>query len=132
MSEQPRVKLEPYEAALRRQPGGAALADAFAEHVEEVVALINRNRRVAVVWQRFKGPAFVRAAVERGVSHGVTIPQDVEGCPLEMLLLQMADALQSHGSPPLRNAIAEHSLQILKMAREAGNLTVALASQTEP
>jgi hypothetical protein len=132
MSEQPRVKLEPYEAALRQQPGGTALADAFGEHIEEVVALINRNRRVAVVWQRCEGPAFVRAAVENGVSYGVNIPQEVEGCPLEMLLLQMADALQSHGSPALRNAIAEHSLRILRMAREAGSLTVAVASHTEP
>lgn len=130
MSEQPRVKLEPFEAALRQRPGGAALADAFAEHIEEVIALINRNRRVAVVWQRHKGPAFLRAAVDNGVSRGVIIPQEVEGCPLEMLLLQMADALQSHGSPQLRNAIAEHFLQILRMAREGSSLTAALASPT--
>lgn len=123
MSEQPRLKLEYFEAALRRRPGGGELADAFEAHVEEVVGLINKNRRVAVVWQRNHGPAFLRAAVQGGVSEDVVIPKQVDGITLEMLLLRMADALQRHGSPELHRTIAERSLQILRWARECGSFT---------
>jgi len=128
MNQQPRVKLEPFEAALRQRPGGPALADALAANVEEVIGLINRNRRVAVVWQRYKGPAFIQAAVRGVISQSMPIPREVEGTSLEMLLLQMADALQRHGSTQLRDAIAEHSLHILRMAREGSSLTHVLSS----
>jgi hypothetical protein len=122
MNEQPTTKLEHFEKALRMRPGGAELADAFAEHIEEVVSLINKNRRVAVVWQRNQGPEFMRAAI-RGVPHDVVVPKEVNGVSLEVLLLRMADALQRHGSPELRRAIAERSLQVLRWARECSSFT---------
>jgi hypothetical protein len=118
MSAEPQLKLEYFERALRRSPGGGALADAFQTHIEEVVGLINKNRRVAVVWQRYQGPAFMRAVMQNRVSQDVVIPKQVNSIPLEMLLLQMADALQRHGSPELCRMIAERSFQILRWARE--------------
>jgi hypothetical protein len=127
MTEQPRLKLEVFEAALRQRPGGAELADAFQAHIGEVVGLLNKNRRVAVVWQRYHGPAFLRAAIQGGPSQDVVIPKQVDGVSLEMLLLQMADALQRHGSPELRRAIAERSLQILRWARECGSFNDVLS-----
>ncbi len=126
MSAPQRTKLEHFENALRAHAGGAELADAFAAHIEEVVALVNGNRRVAVVWQRNQGPAFVRAAME-GAPHHVTVPSEVSGISLETLLLRMADALQRHGSPELRRAIADRSLQVLRWARECRSFEEVLA-----
>ena len=123
MNERPKRKLEYFETALRRRPGGAELADAFEEHVEEIVSLINKNRRVAVVWQRNQGPAFMRAAVHGSASNEVTIPKQVGCISLETLLLQVADALQRHGSLELRRTIAERSLQVLRWARECNSFS---------
>lgn len=128
MTDQPRLKLEYFEAALRKRPGGGELANAFEVHIEEILYLINKNRRVGVVWQRYRGPEFIRAAIDGRVGTDVPIPQQVEGVPLEMLLLQMADVLQRHGSPELRRTIAEKSLQILGWARECGSITEVLVS----
>ncbi len=125
-SDAPRMKLEPFEAALRAMPEGDALAGAFETHVEEVISLINNNRRVGVIWQRNKGPLFVRAVMERYRSGDISIPDQVEDISLEMLLLQMAEALQRHGSSELRSAIAEHALQVFRLARERGALLAVL------
>ncbi len=124
MSEQPRIKLEPFEAALLRLPDGAALAGAFQMHIEEVIDLINRNRRVGVVWQRFKGPVFVQEVIRQRASAEIMIPEAVEGVSLEMLLLQMADALQQHGSPQLCSAIADNALRVFRLAREHRNVAI--------
>ena len=122
MNEQPRMKLEPFEAALLQLPDGAALAGAFQAHIEEVIGLVNTNRRVGTVWQRYKGPLFVRAVVQQRASEEIHIPEEVEGVSLEMLLLQMAEALQRYGSQDLRSAIAEHALRVFRLAREHRSL----------
>ena len=112
------MKLEPFQAALYRLPDGPALADAFQQHIEEVIGLVNTNRRVGVVWQRYKGPLFVRAVVQQRACTEISTPAEVEGVSLEMLMLQMADVLQRHGSQELRSAIAEHALRIFRLVRE--------------
>ncbi len=118
----PPRKLEYLEHALRRSRAGAELARVFEAHVEEVLWLINHNRRVAVTWQRNQGPAFIRAAVDSGFEGDVVIPQAVNDVQLEELLLRMADALQRYGSLELRRTIAEQSLLVLRWAREIGSL----------
>ncbi len=117
MTEPRKMKFEDIERTLRKRAGGGALADALAAHVEEVMELVTRNSRVAIVWQRNHGPDFVRAAIESMRSE-VAFPGAVDGVSVELLLLRMADALQRHGSPTLRRAIADHSFQVLSWARE--------------
>lgn len=119
--ERPR-KLEFLEDALRRSPAGARLADEIARHAEEVIRLINHERRVAATWRRNQGPAFIRAAVDSGFVEDVRIPREVNGVRMEELLLRMADALQRHGGPELRRTIAERALVTLRWARECESL----------
>jgi hypothetical protein len=126
MSEPAPLKLDYFETALRKRPGGAELADLFQAHAEEVLYLVNHNRRVAVVWQRNQGPAFVHAALAGHTPHEVVFPKEVNGVALEVLLLRMANVLQRHGSLELRRAIAERSVQALRWAREAGSFSDAL------
>jgi hypothetical protein len=120
------LKLDYFESALRRRAGGAALADAFQTHIEEVLYLVNNNRRVAVVWQRNQGPSFINAALAGGAAHEVVIPKEVNGVALETLLLRMADVLQRHGSLELRQAIAAHSLRALRWSRECKSFSDVL------
>jgi hypothetical protein len=115
-------KLEHFEHVLRRTVAGAALADTIDAHIEEVIALVNHDRRVAATWQRNQGPAFIRAVVDSGFDEDVAVPASIHGVSLESLLLRMADAIQRVGSPALRRAIAEQSLEILRWARECNSL----------
>ena len=123
MSEPAPLKLDYFETALRRRPGGAELADLFQAHIEEVLHLVNHNRRVAVVWQRNQGPTFIHEALAGRAPHEVVFPKEVNGVTLDVLLLRMADVLQRHGSLELRRTIADRSVQALRWAREAGSFS---------
>jgi hypothetical protein len=116
-------KLETFERALRKTARGAEIADAIAAHIEEILYLVNHNRRVAVTWRRNQGPAFVIAFRDSLNGDGIPIPKTVNGVQLERLLLHMSNALQRNGSLELRRMIAKYSLQALKWARECDSGT---------
>lgn len=118
---QPLRKIEALEAIVRSRPGGAALLDELLPLADEVQFLVQRNRRVATVWQRHAGPAFARAIVESGFDEWARIPKSIQAASLEGLLLAMADALQRHGSLALRRAIADNAYELLRCARECSN-----------
>jgi hypothetical protein len=115
-------KLETFERALRKTARGAEIADTVAVHAEEIIYLVNHNRRVTVAWQRNHGPAFIIAIRDALRDEDKPIPKEMNGVTLEHLLLHMADALQRAGSPALRRMIAERSLQVLLWARECSSV----------
>ena len=115
-------KLETFERALRKTARGAEIADTVAAHIEEIIYLVNHDRRVTVTWQRNQGPAFVIAIRDSLKCDDVPIPKKWNGVTLEYLLLQMADALQRSGSQALRRMIAERSLQVLTWARDCNSV----------
>jgi hypothetical protein len=119
-------KLETFERALRKTARGAEIADTIAAHIEEIIYLVNHNRRVTVTWRRNQGPAFVLAIRDSLKRDDAPIPKTVNGVQLEHLLLHMADALQRCGSLELRRMIAERSLQALTWARECGSMNTLL------
>lgn len=115
-------KLETFERALRKTARGAEIANTVALHIEEIIFLVNHNRRVTVTWQRNHGPAFIIAIRDSLRDQDKPVPKQVNGITLEHLLLHMADALQRCGSPALRRMIAERSLQVLLWARECSSV----------
>ena len=121
-SPQTHWKLETFERALRKTARGAEIADTIGAHIEEILYLVNHNRRVTVTWQRNQGPAFVIAIRDSLNREDIPVPKTVNGVQLEHLLLHMADALQRSGSLELRRTIAERSLQVLTWARESGSV----------
>ena len=121
-SPQTHWKLETFERALRKTPRGAEIADTIGAHIEEILYLVNHNRRVTVTWQRNQGPAFVIAIRDSLNRKDIPVPKTVNGIHLEHLLLHMADALQRSGSLELRRTIAERSLQVLTWARECSSV----------
>jgi hypothetical protein len=125
-------KLETFERALRKTARGAEIADTVAAHIEEILYLVNHNRRVAVTWQRNHGPAFVLAIRDSLSREDIPIPTAVNGVTLEQLLLHTADALQRSGSLELRRMIAERSLQVLTWARECGSVNTLFEEFESP
>jgi hypothetical protein len=121
-SPQTHWKLEYFERALRKTARGAEIADIIGAHIEEILYLVNHNRRVTVTWQRNQGPAFVIAIRDSLNREDISVPRTVNGVHLEHLLLHMVDALQRSGSLALRRMIAERSLQVLTWARECGSV----------
>jgi hypothetical protein len=119
-------KLETFERALRKTARGAEIADTIGAYIEEIIYLVNHNRRVMVTWQRNHGPAFVIAIRDSLNREDIPIPKTVNGVQLEHLLLHMADALQRCGSLELRRMIAERSLQVLTWARECSSVNTLL------
>src|SRR5262249_806705 len=89
-------------------PAGAWLWALGEEHREEIVTLITTHRPVTVTWHRAGGPAVFAAALKTIREGGETLPTPPNGTTLEAGLIRIGDALAMHGSPSLREAIAEH------------------------
>jgi hypothetical protein len=104
-------------AALRGRflgsPGGQRIAAVIERHRHEVIHLVNNNRRVAVVWRRSQGPAFLNRAINNVRDPEIEIPWEIEGVIRTTLLENMARILTEHGSQELGNAIAAHHEDLL-------------------
>jgi len=112
-------------------PGAEQMADLVDQHRREVIQLVNQNRRVAVAWQRNKGPAFLNRAIHNVRDPQQRIPSEIEGVTRRTLLGNMGRALAEHGSPALRRAIERHRDQVLDYAEECDSLHDLLDRLTE-
>jgi len=96
---------------LRRRIGtgaaGQMLAALVSEHVDEVLRLINTDRRVIVAWHRMDGPVLLRVVLG-DVHRDVVVPATLAGRPVVPGLARLLDALALAGSPALRSAIVTH------------------------
>lgn len=104
-------------AALRARflgsPEGQRISAVIERHRHEVIHLVNNNRRVAVIWRRNQGPAFLNRAINNIRDPEIEIPWEIEGVVRTALFQNMARVLTEHGSPELCNAIAEHREDLL-------------------
>jgi hypothetical protein len=83
-------------------------------HLQELIHLVNANRPVKIAWQRQSGPAWV-AAIARADREGkFGLPSSVGGVPLRRMILQMAAACSTHGSPALSRDIDKFLPQLLQ------------------
>jgi len=103
-------------------PEGARIADLVDQHRREVVQLVNHNRRVAAVWHRNKGPAFLNRAIHNARDPEQKIPRAIEGVTREALLERMADVLSRYGTAGLSTAIAQNRSEVLAYAAEFDSL----------
>jgi hypothetical protein len=76
-------------------------------HVDEVVRLVNHERRVIVAWHRMRGPDVLRELLRR-TDDSLTMPDSIDGSPLAPGLARLLDELERAGSPRLRADIARH------------------------
>lgn len=119
-------RIEVLEDKLKATPTGRRIAAVFAEHVHEVMLLINHNRQVTVTWHRNHGPEFIGSAVKSGFEENFQVVREIEGVTLVQLLRRMASALQDVATPGLKKAIGEHYALVLHWAQQFSSLQEVL------
>jgi hypothetical protein len=103
-------------------PEGPSVWQLIDAHRIEVIHLVNHNRRVAVVWHRNQGPAFLNRAINNARDPQEMIPRQIEGITGKALLGSMGDVLAQQGSLELREAIERYRDQVLGLAEGCDNL----------
>jgi hypothetical protein len=99
----PRQRLAGVAALLRGDPGGQQVLALVSAHVDEVVRLVNANRRIAVAWRRLPGPELIWETL-RVLDDPARplLPARTSNGPLSEGLARMLTLLKRYGSPGLR------------------------------
>jgi hypothetical protein len=87
-------------------PGVMLLAALVSEHVDEVLWLVNNDRKVLVTWRRNGGHLLVRRLLYGPPPSDVLIPAEVDGYDVGSLLERITDSLSGVGGGRLRADIA--------------------------
>ena len=119
-------RIEVLEARLTTTPTGREIVNVFREHVEEVMLLINNNRKAMVAWHRNHGPEFIGSAVRSGYEEGFQVLQEVEGVTMPQLIRRMAAVLQDLGTPGLKKVIGDYFVMVLSWAQRFTSLNEVL------
>ena len=95
-------QMQRFQAWLLAMPGGHEAAALVSRHFDEVLGLINTNRRVATVWQRNRGPLFVRAALAISAEpEQAVVPREIGELDTQACLARILDRVRRHASPAL-------------------------------
>lgn len=89
---------------------------------QEVLQLVNKNRKVAVAWQRKNGPAFMAHCLKSIREPDHIIPKTIKGVDVQSLLQQMSVVLEEEGSVPLATAVRQYRLQIFNAFHQHKNI----------
>jgi hypothetical protein len=84
---------------------GPILDKLFHDHADEVWDLIQKNRRVATVWHRCRGPMWVRFALKAAHTPREPVPLEAEGLRFNDAYTRFAQALKRFGSEALRRDV---------------------------
>jgi subtilisin family serine protease len=110
-------RLSALRASVAAHPAGPLVAALVSTHVDEVMRLVNSNRRILVVWHRMQGPQLLREAMRYADGRPVRIPASPSGRPLLEWLEKLLDLLHEYGSPALRADVTRHRTVALGLAR---------------
>ncbi|HWO65887.1 MAG TPA: S8 family serine peptidase [Umezawaea sp.] len=102
-----RARLRRLERRVTGSPAGQLAAALISEHVDEVVRLVNTERRVIVAWHRMRGPVLLRLLLG-DVDREVLVPRTLDGVPVADGLSRLLDELARAGSAALRTAITRY------------------------
>lgn len=109
-------RLQGFQNYLLGFPSGHHWAALVSRHFDEVLALINTNRRVATVWHRNGGPALVRAALELAEDPpAFAFPEVFEDERLTLRFDRILASWRTHASPELAEAIDLHRGEIVAL-----------------
>jgi hypothetical protein len=107
---------------------GRKIASIIERHNGEVLRLVNKNRKVKVIWQRKQGPAFVAQFFRSVRTPGNKLPRVVNGIEIQTLLQAMALALEEEGSQELSADVEEFRLHVFNAFEKFDTLESFLAS----
>jgi subtilisin family serine protease len=94
-------RLGEWQARFGTRPGLMLVAALVSEHVDEVLRLINTNKKVATVWHRQGGPLLVRHLLY-GRPDDTPLPTVVGGCDVSNLFRNFLPILSRFGSTRLQ------------------------------
>ena len=115
---------------------GPELSGLFDKHAREVMDLINRNKRVATVWHRCRGPLWVRLALRAAHTPHVHVPLHAQGLSLQQSASRFGEILKRYASAPFRQdleryqadiGIIDDGMTLQEMIEAVGNRAKALA-----
>ena len=81
------------------------MASLVSEHVDEVLWLVNNDRRFTVAWRRGGGHLLVRRLLHGPADPDVLIPSHVQGHDVGVLLDGFTEMLGQRGSARLRDHV---------------------------
>ncbi len=109
-------KLQRFQDWVLGSPAGHLYASLVSRHVDEVLRLINTNRRVATVWHRNGGPSLVRAALAIAENPSVAeIPDAANGELLAPQLGRILDSWRRYATPGFIADIDRYRADILAL-----------------
>jgi subtilisin family serine protease len=95
-------RLGDWRRRLGPRPGLMLVASLVSEHVDEILRLVNRNRRVGAVWQRNGGPLVVRHLLHGTGEPTTILPERVERHDVRELIPRFLLILSRFGSARLK------------------------------
>lgn len=84
------------------RPGLMLFSSLVSEHLDEVLRLVNHNKRVGAVWRRNGGPLLVRRLLYGPPPQASLLPAAIEGCDVTTLLNRFLAILIRFGGPRLQ------------------------------
>ncbi|MCS7477948.1 S8 family serine peptidase [Umezawaea endophytica] len=97
-----RSRLADLQRRFGPRPGLQLFAALVSEHVDEVLRLVNTNRRVLVVWRRLGGPQVVRRLLHGPTPNDALLPEAVDGLDLAELVSGFLAVLDRFAGPRLQ------------------------------
>jgi hypothetical protein len=91
-------------------------------HREEVAYLVNRVRRVTLAWHRARGPDFLAHVLHASRHTGHRVPRELDGVDRAAAVDRMLEALEQHGSAPLRRDLELHADTVRALVGAADDL----------
>jgi len=116
---------------------GRALQELFEKYSDEVWNLIQKNRKVATIWHRCKGPVWVRLAFKAAHAPERPMQLETDGLHLTDAVRRFALALKRFGSQALRSdieawegeiALLEDGMSLRDLIRTVGDRAPAAAA----
>jgi hypothetical protein len=78
------------------------MAALVSEHFDEVLRLVNQNRRVGAVWRSNGGPLLARHLLFGDHAQSTLLPPAVDGCDVSSLLRRFLPVLKRFGGAKLK------------------------------
>jgi hypothetical protein len=110
-------RLREVERELTATPEGRELAEVGRRHADEVVRLVNHNRRVGTVWRRNGGPELVQTALTMAQSGEKQVPQQINGRPIAECLRKMQEIFARYGSAQLAADLRRYGPRIIDLTK---------------
>ncbi len=98
----PAAALARMQADLDRSERGRALLAFWLKHQRELLALVNENRRVAIVWHRSGGSALFQFLVRMVAEPELRTPRTLNGDSLSVCIERICTGIARFASPTLK------------------------------